>query len=161
MISLPISVNSQNLWDEIHMIQTIPSCTCGASFAIHKFFEDQRLIQLLMGPDESYKIIRGQILMMKPLPSVLTAYSLIIQEERQRGINLSSNLSNDAIVMQSSSNSFRKLVTCNHCKKSGHTKAQCYRLNRFHSNFKFMKRKKDKTRYTVQNVASNDSPPIS
>lgn len=68
------------LWDEICMIQSIPSCTCGASVTIHKFFEDQRLIRLLMEHDESYKIIRGRILMMKLKHSVLTACSLIIQK---------------------------------------------------------------------------------
>lgn len=131
------------------MIQSVPNCTCGASVAIKKFFEEQRLIQLLMGLDESYKVIHGQILMMKPLPSVSTAYSLIIQDERQLGINLPSTLSNDAIAMQISSDSSRKLLTCNHCKKPGHTKAQCYPLNGFPSNFKFTKNKKDEVKPTV------------
>ncbi|XP_023732371.1 uncharacterized protein LOC111880197 [Lactuca sativa] len=128
------------LWDEIRMIQSVPNCTCGPSIAINKFFEEQRLIQLLMGLDESYKIIH---------------------EERQRGINHPSTLSNDAIAMQISSDSSRKLLTCNHCKKSGHTKAQCYRLNGFPSNCKFTENKKDDVKPTVQNVISNDSPPIS
>jgi len=37
-----------------------------------------------MGLNESYSAIRGQILLMNPLPSVRQAYSSISQEEKQR-----------------------------------------------------------------------------
>ena len=49
------------IWDEIRMIQSSPNYTCGAATTINKFFEDQPLIQLLMGFNDSYKIIRGHI----------------------------------------------------------------------------------------------------
>ena len=51
-----------------------------------KFDEDQKLIQLLMGLNETYTTVRGNILMMRPLPTVRQAYSLLIQEEKQREI---------------------------------------------------------------------------
>jgi hypothetical protein len=35
-----------------------------------------------MGLNESYKAIRGQILLMNPLPDVRQAYSSIVQEEK-------------------------------------------------------------------------------
>jgi hypothetical protein len=41
-------------------------------------------MQFLMGLHDSYSAIRGQILLMNPLPSVRQAYSSISQEERQR-----------------------------------------------------------------------------
>lgn len=37
-----------------------------------------------MGLDEVYTIVRGNILMMNPLPSMDQAFSLLIQEEKQR-----------------------------------------------------------------------------
>ena len=40
-------------------------------------------MQFLMGLNESYNAIRGQILLMNPLPDVAKAYSSIIQEEKQ------------------------------------------------------------------------------
>lgn len=43
-----------------------------------------------MGLNESYNAIRGQILLINPLPSVRKAYSLITQEEKQREIGSSS-----------------------------------------------------------------------
>ncbi|GKC32466.1 cysteine-rich receptor-like protein kinase 8, partial [Tanacetum coccineum] len=44
----------------------------------------KRLIQFLMGLDECYTNIRGQILLMQPLPTAAKAYSMLRQEEKQR-----------------------------------------------------------------------------
>ena len=46
--------------------------------------DQQRLMQFLMGLNESYRAIHGQILLMNPLPSVRQAYSSVFQEEKQR-----------------------------------------------------------------------------
>ena len=46
--------------------------------------DQQRLMQFLMGLNESYSTIRGQILFMNPLPFVRQAYSSMCQEEKQR-----------------------------------------------------------------------------
>ena len=92
--------NLSKIWDELRIVQDLPTCSCGATAGITKYLEDQRLIQLLMGLNDSYKAVRAQILMMKPLPSVSTANSIIIQEERQREIHTSpSALNTDAVAM--------------------------------------------------------------
>ncbi|XP_023744035.1 uncharacterized protein LOC111892194 isoform X2 [Lactuca sativa] len=92
--------------------------------------------------------------MMKPLPNVLTAYSLIIQEEQQRCINNHSQINLDSIAMHVSSDvqHTKKQLVCNHCKKNGHTKSQCYILIIFPSNFKFTKTKKEESKSMAQNV---------
>ena len=41
-----------------------------------------------MGLNESYTTIRGHIFLIEPLPSVNHAYALVLQEERQRSINI-------------------------------------------------------------------------
>lgn len=41
-------------------------------------------MQFLMGLNETYSTIRGQILLMNPLPSMRQAYSSVSQEEKQR-----------------------------------------------------------------------------
>ena len=60
---------------------------------------------LLMGLNESYSAIRGQILLMNPLPYVRQAYSSTCQEEKQRILSAThtsaySN-SSDAMVVRS------------------------------------------------------------
>ncbi|GJT11907.1 hypothetical protein Tco_0858949 [Tanacetum coccineum] len=43
-----------------------------------------RLIQFLMGLDECYANVKGQILLMQPMPTVEKAYNLIRKEEKQK-----------------------------------------------------------------------------
>ena len=52
----------------------------------NKFKEQDQNMQFLTGLNDSYNAVRGQILLMKELPSVREVYSLIIQEEKQREI---------------------------------------------------------------------------
>ena len=141
------------IWDELRNVQNFPSCSCETGTQIHKFLEDQRLIQLLMGLNDSYKILRGQILMMKPLLSISTAYSLIIQEEQQRSV--SNNIPNitDSIAMNVSVD-HKKQIVCTHCKKSGHSKSQCYRIIGFPQTFKFTKSKKEEPKIAANVVST-------
>ncbi|KAH7567810.1 hypothetical protein JRO89_XS07G0154500 [Xanthoceras sorbifolium] len=44
--------------------------------------EQQKLMQFLMGLNDSYSAVRGQILLMNPLPSVRQAYSSVSQKEK-------------------------------------------------------------------------------
>ncbi|GJS72849.1 retrovirus-related pol polyprotein from transposon RE1 [Tanacetum coccineum] len=44
----------------------------------------KRLIRFLIGLDESYSNIRGQVLLMQPLPIAAKAYTMVRQEEKQR-----------------------------------------------------------------------------
>ncbi|XP_019227337.1 PREDICTED: uncharacterized protein LOC109208659 [Nicotiana attenuata] len=78
----------KRLWEKLNTLsaksQCICICTCGSKETMHKAEEDRRLIQFLMGLNEVYKIVLGSILMMKPLPSFAQAFSLLIQEEKQR-----------------------------------------------------------------------------
>lgn len=53
-----------------------------------------------MGLNDKFTSILGQILLMKPLPSLSQCYSLLLQEENQRSLaNSSTLLSSDAISM--------------------------------------------------------------
>jgi hypothetical protein len=65
----------KGLWDELASYDN----------AIHGAQQDQqKLMQFLMGLNDSYSAIRGQILLMNPLPSIRQAYSSVSQEEKQR-----------------------------------------------------------------------------
>ncbi|XP_015164065.1 uncharacterized protein [Solanum tuberosum] len=74
----------KELWMEFDSLMPCPGCDCLVSktYAIH--FEYQRLMQFLIGLNESYNQCRSQIMMMDHVPSVNKAYSLVIVEESQR-----------------------------------------------------------------------------
>ncbi|WJZ85554.1 hypothetical protein VitviT2T_005081 [Vitis vinifera] len=73
------------LWDELETYRS--PLTCNQRQAHLEQREEDRLMQFLMGLNESYKAVRSNILMMSPLPNVRQAYSLIIQEEMQRQVS--------------------------------------------------------------------------
>lgn len=77
------SVNSyftkiRKLWDEFQDLSDIPHCLCEARHDWQKVQEKHKLMQFLMGLNNSYTNFRGNLLLMKPLPSVRQAYSLLI-----------------------------------------------------------------------------------
>lgn len=74
------------LWDEMTAISPLPMCSCGGCTCnliqkLLKAQQDQRLIQFLMELDEKFAVVRGNLLMMNPLPNITHAYSLPVQEE--------------------------------------------------------------------------------
>ncbi|XP_022014016.1 uncharacterized protein LOC110913499 [Helianthus annuus] len=77
---------SKGIWGELSSLSTISPYSCGTYAEIVKKDEEQRLIQFLMGLNPSYDNVRGNILMMQPLPAISKAYSLLTQDEKQREI---------------------------------------------------------------------------
>ena len=66
----------------------VPECKCAESCeAVKKILaNDQRkkLIHFLMHHNDEYESIRGQILLLDPLPNVNKAYAMIQRVEKQR-----------------------------------------------------------------------------
>lgn len=57
-------------------------CVYEGKSKLAKSLEDQRLIQFLMGLNDVYAQVRGNILMMNLLPSIDYGYSLLLQDEK-------------------------------------------------------------------------------
>ncbi|GAV82939.1 hypothetical protein CFOL_v3_26390, partial [Cephalotus follicularis] len=103
-------------------------CECQSFKAYLEHDQQQKLLQFLMGLNESYGSIRSQILMMSPLPSVGQAFSLISHKESHRGIIARTNSHGNVPVVFYSNKVKYATVICEHCNWSGHTKENCYRL---------------------------------
>ena len=71
----------RELWVEYDSLTPVPSCECVNSREFVKFVHYHKLLQFLMGLNDSYKQVRGQILMIVPLPSLNKTYSLLIERE--------------------------------------------------------------------------------
>ncbi|XP_019238179.1 PREDICTED: uncharacterized protein LOC109218281 [Nicotiana attenuata] len=144
----------KKLWEELNTLIAKSHCTCNCSCeakeSMHKAEQDRRLIQFLMELNETYTVVRGSILMMNPLPSIAQAFSLLIQEERQREIKPSGHLALESSALNANtirSGTFRTNYSpnnnhnnrnrpfCDYCKRPGHTKEKCYKLHGYPENF--------------------------
>lgn len=54
------------------------TCTCQNAIKLEKYEELIKLSQFLMGLNEKYTSVKGQLLMMKPKPSLTQAFSLLL-----------------------------------------------------------------------------------
>ncbi|KAK6920182.1 Retrotransposon gag domain [Dillenia turbinata] len=71
------------LWDELSMYDPIPSCSCGKLKVLLDRYQQDCVIQFLMGLNESYANTRDQIMLLDPLPTVNKVFSMIQQQEIQ------------------------------------------------------------------------------
>ncbi|KAK9733756.1 hypothetical protein RND81_04G090200 [Saponaria officinalis] len=141
------------IWDVIDSMGLNPNCsctcTCGASEKRVKFQQDQRIVQLLMGLNDLYSVIRGTILLQNPLPSLSTVYNNLVQEERHGEIHNETPFPSNSASFYAKNHKFtrggasgttqpfrdkgfvsdaKRPVSCNYCKKPGHTIDRCYKL---------------------------------
>nr|XP_009761875.1 PREDICTED: uncharacterized protein LOC104213986 [Nicotiana sylvestris] len=158
----------KKLWEELNTLNIHAKCackyTCGARENIYKAEHDRRLIQFLMGLNEVYTVVRGSILVMNPLPTIAQAFSILIQEEKQREVKPSNNFSMDSAALNvsgSGNSNFRTNYNqqgnnnnngykgnqlnsrprpfCDYCKRPGYTKDKCYKLHGFPQSSRFNK----------------------
>ncbi|XP_023730366.1 uncharacterized protein LOC111878081 [Lactuca sativa] len=142
----------KKLWDELNSLSSIPTCTCGSAQQVQGNQQNQKLIKFLIGLNGEYGVVRGSILMMKPLPTVAQDYALLIQDEKQREVHSYSNFFPESAAMNIKAGTshvknnyegkdYKRSITCNFCKNPGHTTNKCYRLIGFPKDFKFTKGK--------------------
>ncbi|GJS85516.1 putative RNA-directed DNA polymerase [Tanacetum coccineum] len=78
--------NLNALWKQFDCLVELPRCTCHAAADFKKHNQLMKLMQFLMGLDDSYMSIRSSILSRDPLPDVRNAYATISSEESHRVI---------------------------------------------------------------------------
>ncbi|VFQ94335.1 unnamed protein product [Cuscuta campestris] len=148
----------KKLWDELANV-TDPAvcecngCTCDAKKKLAEAEQKRRLVKFLMGLNEGFDTIRGQIMLIEPLPTASNACSLVQQIERQRNISGIQTLGSELAAYAGTDNidshnmalyagkgpgqrqngynktdprKNRKM--CEYCKEPGHFKDQCFKL---------------------------------
>lgn len=101
------------------------------------------LIQFLMGLNDGYEVVKSQILLLDPFPTINKAYDMIQRVEKQREINLEpqidvANFSNrfqakNTYANDKAPNIFarrdkRDTRKCTHCGGTRHTKEICFEV---------------------------------
>jgi hypothetical protein len=161
----------KTLWKELNNYRPVSICNCchcGRMQSILELYSQERVLQFLMGLNDSFSAVRAQILLMDPLPPINKVFSLIIQEEKQREICVSS-FSHDtssalmtkfvpappmpihepaAFMTRTTSGpkfskpNFRKdRLMCSHCGLTGHTVVKCYKVHGYPLGFQFTRNK--------------------
>jgi hypothetical protein len=165
----------KGLWDELNNYRPFPLCSCGASRTINEYQHREYVFQFLMGLDDSFAHIRGQILLMDPLPQINKIFSMVLQEERHREISSTFfapinhnsaamitkyNPSSSQMRPQGSNHQYnrKERPTCTHCGILGHTVEKCYKLHGYPPGYKFTKGRNASS--SANQVSESDVPQI-
>lgn len=66
------------LWDQLNFYSPIHLCTCESTKILEAYKDRDRTMQLLMGLNETYMGVCGQILLMNPISIVGKVFSLLL-----------------------------------------------------------------------------------
>jgi len=155
----------KTLWEELNSHRHIPHCTCphpcrcAAMREARNFRVEDQVIQFLTGLNDQFNVVKTQVLILDPLPSINKVYSLVVQEESNNE-SLSSPIDESLSLINASesrkphgrgrgySHGFKPPRHCCFCGKSNHTIEFCYQKHG-HPNFQ-------KQNASVNASSSND-----
>jgi hypothetical protein len=138
----------KGLRDELLSFRPVSNCSCGGSKVLVEHNQQEYIFHFLMGLNEPFANIKGQILLIDPLPPINKVFSLVLQEERQRELYASSLFVHDTAALltkidHSPSNSYPKQSQfrkprplCSHCGLLGRTIEKCYKLHGYPLGYK-------------------------
>ena len=94
--------------------------------------------------NDTYIAMRGQILLMDPIPSLSKLFSLLVQDEKQRKVSKTPTIeasasavkNNGFFVKWSNKGKFGR-PQCTHCGALGHVVDKCYKLHGYPPSYKF------------------------
>lgn len=113
-----------------------------------------RLLQFSMGLNSEFEMIRGQILILEPLPSVSKAFAMVVRFESEKSVTQSYSTTRvEATAMLAKTSVLKSKYDnknygkkkdggtkidgfCDHCKNVGHTKETCFKLHGYPDWFK-------------------------
>nr|XP_016453552.1 PREDICTED: uncharacterized protein LOC107777900 [Nicotiana tabacum] len=149
-------IKLKKLWEELNTLskKTHYNCTftCGAKENMDKAEQDRRLIQFLVGLNGIYNVVCGSYFMMTLLPTLAQAFSLLIQDEKQREIKPNNQIFLESTALNintsklgtyrtnysannNSTGGNRPRPFCDYCKRPGHTKDKYYKLHGYPQSF--------------------------
>ncbi|KAF5460339.1 hypothetical protein F2P56_020217 [Juglans regia] len=71
----------KSYWDELEIYEPMSACTCRVVNTLLESIHRGKVMQFLMGLDDSFDSVRAQILLYDPLPPLNHVLSLVQQEE--------------------------------------------------------------------------------
>jgi hypothetical protein len=126
----------------------IPACNCGVLKTLLDYQHNEYVMKFLVGLNDSYASVRGQILLMEPLPTINKVFALVSQEERQRELSSSPMMhvvdsGATALAVTNykpygGNKSFEKKErpVCSHCGITSHKVEKCYEIHGYPLGYK-------------------------
>lgn len=132
------------LWDEFGSLVTLPSCSCDSALKYVEHDQLHKLLQFLMGLNESYIYVKSQILMMSPLPcqsSFLHSFTRGITSfiDCYSCTSFGHPVSAFYSAQRKYNDKKRDTMTCDYCHWNGHTRSTCFKLNGYPPGHKLYK----------------------
>ena len=96
------------LWEELNSHRPMPVCTCPYPCrceymrAARDFRMENQVIQFLTGLNYTFSVVKTQVLLMDPLPSINKVYSMVVQEESDNIAPSSVPIEDSSIPMNAS-----------------------------------------------------------
>ncbi|KAL5577040.1 hypothetical protein UlMin_018739 [Ulmus minor] len=176
----------KSVWEELSNYRpncTCGKCTCGCVKLLNSHYQMEYIMSFLMGLHDSFSQIRGQLLLMDPLPLINKVFALISQEEHQRKVGTQLNSSSDSTSVVAfavknndpkrtgergsynsnsrNSGNYRgqkkERPFCTHCQYHGHTIEKCYKLHGYPPGFQPRQRDNHPNSQSAMNHSSNTS----
>jgi hypothetical protein len=88
----------KSLWEELIEHRSTHTCHCGGAKQLLNYLNMEYVLAFLMGLNESYSQVRGQVLLMDLVPLINKVFSLIHQEVKQREIGAPSVETNSTLA---------------------------------------------------------------
>jgi hypothetical protein len=120
----------KSIWDELALHCLVPKCSCGQMRVLTDRYQQDCVIQFLMGLNETYSNIQDQIMLMDPIPQVGKVFSLVQQQEKQHQMLLCTSTPDSmAFFTRNTSTNFKTFNRpyCPHCKIQGHSLEDCFK----------------------------------
>ncbi|GJR96370.1 ribonuclease H-like domain-containing protein, partial [Tanacetum coccineum] len=138
--------------EELFLVE-LPRCTCHAADDFKKHNQLMKLIQFLMGLDDTYMQIRSSILSRETLPDVRSAYATISSEESHKiatsSVSGTSQRPNDNENRRTAKGS---TLVCENCGFNGHTIDRCFKIIGYPPDFG---KKKAGQNFEGKNISNN------
>jgi len=139
----------KTLWDQLDSTEAlVEPCTCGKAMRLQQKAEQAKIVKFLAGLNESYAIVRRQIIAKKALPSLGEVYHILDQDNSQQSfsnvvalpaafqvseITQSPSMDPTICYVQNGPNKGRPI--CSFCNRVGHIFERCYKKQGFPPGF--------------------------
>ncbi|XP_027180646.1 uncharacterized protein LOC113779297 [Coffea eugenioides] len=117
----------QNLWQELDQYRCVQMVCSEDAATLKSFIEKDRVYDFLAGLNVEFDQVRIQILGKERLSSLNETISLIRAEENRREVMLEPKTLEGSAMISTKSN--KDTIWCTYCKKSSHTRDDCFKLH--------------------------------